>query len=127
MTIANRIIRWVATKPNLMKRLEPFSEWYCDLAGYRKMGLKYDDLIPEENEVVQTALKRLGPRVAYDRVYRIRRAVQCSLSHKLLPAEEQTKPHEDVPYLQPLIWQVEAEKKEREDFDAIVVKRRPTA
>ena len=35
-----------------------------------------DDLIPEENEVVQLALKRLSPKEAYDRVYRMRRAFQ---------------------------------------------------
>ena len=35
-----------------------------------------DDLIPEESDVVQTALKRLPPKEAYDRVYRLRRAFQ---------------------------------------------------
>ena len=38
-----------------------------------------DDLIPEENEVVQLALKRLSPKEAYDRVYRMRRAFQVNL------------------------------------------------
>ena len=37
-----------------------------------------DDLIPEENETVLLALKRLPPKEAYDRVYRLRRAVQVS-------------------------------------------------
>lgn len=50
-----------------------------------------DDLIVEENEDVIKALKRLSPQDSYDRVYRIRRAMQCSLSHKLLPKEEWTK------------------------------------
>ena len=71
-----------------------------------------DDLIPEENDVVQLALKRLPPKEAYDRVWRLRRALQvytiglctfgalanmpqCSVSHQLLPKEEWTKP-EDV-------------------------------
>jgi hypothetical protein len=35
-----------------------------------------DDLLPEENDVVQNALKRLGPQDAYDRVFRLRRAMQ---------------------------------------------------
>jgi ubiquinol-cytochrome c reductase subunit 7 len=35
-----------------------------------------DDLLPEENDVVQTALKRLQPQDAYNRVYRLRRAMQ---------------------------------------------------
>lgn len=53
-----------------------------------------DDLIPEENEVVLLALKRLDEKESYDRVFRLRRAFQCSLSHKLLPKEEQTNPEE---------------------------------
>lgn len=35
-----------------------------------------DDLIPEENDTVQLALKRLPPKEAYDRVFRLRRAFQ---------------------------------------------------
>jgi hypothetical protein len=39
-----------------------------------------DDLIPEESETVLLALKRLPPKEAYDRVFRMRRAFQvCSL------------------------------------------------
>lgn len=53
-----------------------------------------DDLIPEESDVVLLALKRLPPKEAYDRVYRLRRAVQCSISHQLLPKEQWTKPAE---------------------------------
>ena len=36
---------------------------------------RYDDLIREETPVVQQALKRLPPKLAYDRVFRIRRAL----------------------------------------------------
>lgn len=44
-----------------------------------------DDLIPEESETVLLALKRLPPKEAYDRVFRMRRAFQvrqpkCCLS-----------------------------------------------
>lgn len=53
-----------------------------------------DDLIVEENEKVIKALKRLPPKEAYDRVYRLRRAFQCSTAHQLLPKEEWTKPEE---------------------------------
>ena len=35
-----------------------------------------DDLIPEESDTVLLALKRLPPKEAYDRVYRLRRAFQ---------------------------------------------------
>lgn len=79
-----------------------------------------DDLLPEESETMQLALKRLPPKEAYDRVFRIRRAFQvgvmrsvenpiiygrelqltycitpqASLSHQLLPPEQHTKPEE---------------------------------
>ena len=53
-----------------------------------------DDLIVEENENVIKALKRLPPKEAYDRVYRLRRAFQCSTAHQLLPKAEWTKPEE---------------------------------
>ncbi|OJJ44757.1 hypothetical protein ASPZODRAFT_134876 [Penicilliopsis zonata CBS 506.65] len=102
----------------------PLAQWYTDAAGYRRLGLRFDDLIPEENDVVQTALKRLPPKEAYDRVFRIRRAFQCSISHTLLPKEEQTKPEEDVEYLSPIIREVEKEFKERKDLDALIVKRK---
>jgi hypothetical protein len=43
---------------------------------------------------VLKALKRLPPQDSYDRVYRIRRAFQCSVTHKLLPKDQWTKPEE---------------------------------
>ena len=44
---------------------------------------RYDDLIPEENQVVQTALKRLTPKESYDRVFRLRRAFQVRVIQEL--------------------------------------------
>lgn len=38
-----------------------------------------DDLIPEENDAVLTAIKRLPAKEAYDRIFRIRRAFQVRL------------------------------------------------
>lgn len=49
----------------------------------------------------------------------MRRAVQCSLSHKLLPKDEWTPDAEDTPYLGPLIAQIEAEAKEKELLDTL--------
>merc|ERR1712149_171854 len=79
---------YIMKRPWLMRWMRPLSEWYFDNAGYRKLGLRADDLIPEEDEIVQQALKRLSPKEAYDRVFRMRRAFQCSLSHQLLPQTE---------------------------------------
>jgi ubiquinol-cytochrome c reductase subunit 7 len=80
-----------------------------------------DDLISEENETVLKALRRLPPKESYDRVYRIRRATQLSLQHKILPRSEWTKPEEDVPYLTPILEQLAAEAKEREALDTMTV------
>lgn len=80
-----------------------------------------DDLIAEENETVALALKRLPAQEGYDRVFRLRRAMQASLTHKLLPKSEWTKPEEDTPYLAPLIAQIEAEAKEREELDSLTI------
>lgn len=80
-----------------------------------------DDLISEENETVALALKRLPASDSYDRVFRIRRAMQASLTQKLIPKAEWTKPEEDVPYLTPLIAQIEAEAKERAELDSLTI------
>ncbi|KAI9801332.1 MAG: hypothetical protein M1825_003310 [Sarcosagium campestre] len=110
--------------PWLIKYLQPVANWYLNLAGYRQLGLRYDDLLPEESEEMQKALKRLPPKEAYDRVFRLRRAFQCSLAHQLLPKEEHTKPEDDVPYLSKIIDEIETEEKEREDLAAMVIKKR---
>lgn len=88
------------------------------------MGLKVDDLIPEESETVQKALKRLPPKEAYDRVFRMRRAFQCSLQHQLLPKDQWTKPEEDEMYLTPYIQEVESEARERDDLESMTIFRR---
>lgn len=71
--------------------------------------------------MVQLALKRLSPKESYDRVYRIRRAFQLSLQHKLLPKNQWTKPEEDKPYLTPIIAEIKKELKEKADLDSLTV------
>ncbi|KAL9037092.1 MAG: hypothetical protein Q9214_005848 [Letrouitia sp. 1 TL-2023] len=110
--------------PTLHRLMIPFAKWYCQIAGYRQLGLKADDLISEENEIVLQALKRLPPKEAYDRVFRLRRAIQCSVTHQLLPKDQWTKPEEDRLYLMPVIRQIEAEIKEREDLESMIVNKR---
>ncbi|PSN63883.1 14 kDa subunit of cytochrome bd ubiquinol oxidase [Corynespora cassiicola Philippines] len=115
---------YIVKRPWLLKWMKPLSNWYCNAAGYRQLGLKADDLIPEENDTVQLALKRLPPKEAYDRVFRLRRAFQLSVAHQLLPKEEWTKPEDDHAYLSQYIEQIEAEFKEREDLESMVVQKR---
>ncbi|CAD0114759.1 ubiquinol-cytochrome c reductase complex 14 kDa protein [Aureobasidium sp. EXF-10728] len=117
------LTNFIVKRPWLKRWMTPLANWYTDAAGYRKLGLRADDLIPEESETVLLALKRLPPKEAYDRVFRMRRAFQCSISHQLLPKNEQTKPEEDVPYLSPIIKEIESERRERMDLDAMVIKK----
>ncbi|KAJ5113452.1 hypothetical protein N7478_006851 [Penicillium angulare] len=120
---APSVANYIVKRPWLKRWMTPIANWYTDAAGYRRLGLKFDDLIPEESETVQQAIKRLPPKEAYDRVFRIRRAFQCSISHTLLPANEQIKPSEDVEYLSPIIREIEKEAKERDDLDNLVVRK----
>ncbi|KAI8885972.1 14 kDa subunit of cytochrome bd ubiquinol oxidase [Backusella circina FSU 941] len=102
--------------------LKPVSKAYVGAAGYRQIGLRYDDLIAEESELVQEALRRMEiaePRAAYDRAFRIRVAQQCSLSHQLLPKDKWVTEAQDIRYLQPYIDEVAAESAERAAFDNI--------
>ncbi|KAI8086049.1 cytochrome b-c1 complex subunit 7 [Halteromyces radiatus] len=102
--------------------LKPAAKAYAGAAGYQQIGLKYDDLISEENPLVKEALRRLEiaePRQMYDRAYRMRVAMQCSLTHSILPKSEWTTHETDVRYLQPYIEEVSAEFAEREAFDNI--------
>ncbi|KAJ5610312.1 hypothetical protein N7510_007031 [Penicillium lagena] len=128
---APSLTNFIVKRPWLQRWMMPLSQWYADAAGYRRLGLKYDDLIPEETPVVQTAIKRLPPKEAYDRVFRIRRAFQDLTNDSIAvlhlpyppPPNEQTKPEEDVEYLSPIIREIEKEAKEREDLDTLVVRR----
>ncbi|KAH8928478.1 ubiquinol-cytochrome c reductase subunit 7 [Atractiella rhizophila] len=107
-----------------LKRFPRLFEWgtkasqrYMDLAGWRKYGLKMDDLITEENPVVQKALTRLEPREQYDRAFRLRRAIHYSMLHEPLPKEQWTTEEQDTAYLRPHIVEIEAEIKERQYWD----------
>ncbi|KIN06688.1 hypothetical protein OIDMADRAFT_17432 [Oidiodendron maius Zn] len=121
---APSLINFILKRPWLKRALTPVAAWWGNAAGYRQLGLRNDDLIPEESEIVQQALKRLPEKESYDRIFRIRRALQLSLQHQLLPKAEQTKPEEDYHYLSPIIRQIEVEIKERNDLDSLKVNKR---
>ncbi|TDL27430.1 cytochrome bd ubiquinol oxidase [Rickenella mellea] len=109
---------------SLFRWIKPLAEWYANIAGYRQMGLRYDDLIVEERPDVKKAISRLPAKEAYDREYRFRLASQCSIVHKSLPKEQWVKPEDDVRYLTPHIEEVVKEDQEREKWDTIAVERK---
>ncbi|TCD60422.1 Cytochrome b-c1 complex subunit 7 [Steccherinum ochraceum] len=104
--------------------LKTHADWYANLAGYRRMGLKYDDLLVEERPDVERAISRLTPRQIYDRTYRFKRASQQSILHKDLPKEEWLPAAEDVRYLKPHVEEVVKEDAERAVWDNIAVSRK---
>ncbi|CAG8495055.1 4388_t:CDS:2 [Paraglomus brasilianum] len=115
------LYKFVAKRPFLTNLLKPVANSYANLSGYRKLGLRYDDIIMEENETVQKALKRLTVEEENSRVMRYRIAFQQSLQQTILPKEQWTKPEDDIRYLTPHINEVVAEEKEREAFDALKI------
>ncbi|OCF35591.1 ubiquinol-cytochrome c reductase subunit 7 [Kwoniella heveanensis CBS 569] len=114
---------WIRQRPGLQKYWARWSNFYKNAAGYRQKGYVYDDLIPEENDVVQKAISRLSDQQKYDRVFRLRRGLVQSMGHKNLPKEQWTPADKDVRYLTPLIEQVVAEEAERAEWDNMVVER----
>ena len=78
------LTKFIVKRPWLHRWMMPISQWYMNATGHRKLGLRYEDLLPEENEATQLALKRLPPKEAYDRVFRLRRAFQVCRIGRLL-------------------------------------------
>ncbi|KAJ2743463.1 Cytochrome b-c1 complex subunit 7 [Coemansia sp. BCRC 34301] len=97
----------------------PLANTWVNLSGYRRLGLRYDDLLREETPIIQEAISRLAREESDLRNYRHRRAFQLSLSHQELPSPQWTKAEDDVQYLQPLIEEVSQEYAERDAFNSM--------
>jgi ubiquinol-cytochrome c reductase subunit 7 len=115
---------YVRSSRTLSRWIKPVATWYANLAGYRHLGFKYDDLLVEENPDVQRALTRLTPREHYDRAYRFKRASQASVLHKSLPKEQWITPEEDVRYLKAHVEDVVNEGQERKVWDTMTTTRK---
>ncbi|WFD27003.1 Cytochrome b-c1 complex subunit 7 [Malassezia nana] len=115
------LANFIKSSPSLLKLVQPVANAYANAAGYRQMGLKYEDLIVEENQQMQKALSRLSESESYDRVYRFRRAVQCSILQRDLPKEQWTKLEEDNSYVTPLLEEIQAADDERAAWDTMKV------
>ena len=58
------------------------------------LGLRVDDLLDEDIPEVAEAVSRLDDEIQYQRLFRIKRAMDLSLKHNILPKEQWTKPEE---------------------------------
>ena len=50
----------------------------------------------DENEIVQSALRRLPDKVIFDRSFRIKRAIHVSAVNDYLPEEDWTTPEQVI-------------------------------
>ncbi|XP_043935810.1 cytochrome b-c1 complex subunit 7-like [Protopterus annectens] len=103
----------VSTSVQLLDR---FCKFYYNAAGFNKLGLMRDDTLYEDDDVKE-AVRRLPERLYDDRVFRIKRALDLSLKHQILPKDQWTKYEEDMPYLEPYLKQVICERKEKAEWD----------
>jgi ubiquinol-cytochrome c reductase subunit 7 len=109
-SVINCLISFLEKRPKLHKFVLGIAQKHDNLIGYRKYGIIFmfcsevyiflvlglfrDDIISENDPVIQEALKRLSDKEAFDRTFRLRRAIQLNLNHDVLPPSEQTKPEQ---------------------------------
>uniref|UniRef100_A0A023FEX8 Cytochrome b-c1 complex subunit 7 n=1 Tax=Amblyomma cajennense TaxID=34607 RepID=A0A023FEX8_AMBCJ len=82
---------------------------------YYKYGLLKNDMY-RDDPVTLEAVRRLPKKLQDERNYRMLRALQCQISHSILPESEWTKFEDDVPYLEPYIAEVEKEEAEKKEW-----------
>ncbi|EDL39149.1 mCG8638 [Mus musculus] len=97
------------------KWLDGFRKWYYNAAGFNKLGLMRDDTL-QETEDVKEAIRRLPEDLYNDRMFRIKRALDLTMMHQILPKDPWTKYEEDKFYLEPYLKEVIRERKEREEW-----------
>jgi len=103
-----------------------FRKWYFNLEGYNKYGLYHDDLVEPESPLTKEAIRRL-PAEEYDaHVFRVVRASQLEITKSFVPPEERPTYEEDQTkgrFLQPYLKEIEAEKKEKEQWMDFLAKK----
>lgn len=102
----------------LAKMSQSFMSTKIANAGYRKYGLKADDLLLDENPIMAEALRRLSPQLRYERLFRTKRAMDCDMKATELPPSEWITEAEDKPYVRQHLERVRMELKERAEWDA---------
>jgi hypothetical protein len=62
VSLPSRILKFTKSIAD-SKPMTALSKKYQNSMGYRKMGLRLDDMIPEENGIIQEAIHRLSVRL----------------------------------------------------------------
>lgn len=89
-----RMIEFIRRRPRLDAMVRRFVMAHERWQGFREYGLMRDDIISEEPEIIEAALKRLSDKEQFDRAFRLRRAIQLHVRGEKLPKEEQLQAHE---------------------------------
>ncbi|KAJ3200290.1 Cytochrome b-c1 complex subunit 7 [Entophlyctis luteolus] len=76
--------------------LAALSNWHASVMGHRAMGLKLDDMIPDEGPLVSEALRRLTPAETQERLFRFKRALALSVTQSQLEEKDQISAAEDM-------------------------------
>merc|ERR550514_935714 len=97
---------------------DTLSEWCIAASGYRKYGLRAEDLIREEAPGVTEALRRMPQDYSDERYFRLKRAMNLSMQYKYLPADQCVTSETDKRELIPVIKQVRKELAERQAWDS---------
>jgi len=92
-----------------------FSERYMNWMGYRRYGLRFEDILLE-TPAIQEALHRLPAEVLSDRDDRMKGAFVASSSGDILKPEKQTTKETDIPYLAPYLEITMNEFRDRNHF-----------
>ncbi|KFW81092.1 Cytochrome b-c1 complex subunit 7, partial [Manacus vitellinus] len=96
--------------------IDSIRKWYYNAAGFNKLGLMRDDTLYEDDDVKE-ALKRLPEHLYNERIFRIKRALDLSLKHQILPKDQWVKYEEDNHYLEPYLKEVIRERREKEAWN----------
>ncbi|XP_046875841.1 cytochrome b-c1 complex subunit 7 isoform X2 [Hypomesus transpacificus] len=95
--------------------IEGFRKWYYNACGFNKIGLLRDDTLHEDDDVKE-AIRRLPETVYNDRMFRIKRALDLSMKHQILPKDQWIQYEEDNYYLEPYLKEVIRERMEKEEW-----------
>lgn len=93
------------------------SNWAIATSGYRKYGLRATDLIRDEADGVQEAIRRMPQEYQDERYFRLKRAMNLSMKYDYLPQSEWTTQEQDTKEIVPVIEKVRAEEAERAAWD----------
>ncbi|KAL6929271.1 hypothetical protein ACO0SA_002611 [Hanseniaspora valbyensis] len=113
---------YINSSPALRSVFAPMKTAFIYLSGYRELGLKMNDLLHEENDITETALRRLPKDEQYARIFRIVQSHQLELAHHVLPKAKQMTAEKDDNYLLPYLLEAEQVAAEKEALDNLQVK-----